>query len=116
MTQQTVVVDYGVGNLLSVARALQTAGGRIELSGDANKIAAADRLVQVPLDFGAIADALEETDLSRDDHLIEIDALTREYTDAAFDEKKPEAARLHYCTIEFGGRFIRETGITRINP
>ena len=56
--QNVIVVDYGVGNLLSVARALQTVGGQIELSGDPARIAAADRLVLPGV--GAFGDCMAE--------------------------------------------------------
>jgi glutamine amidotransferase len=45
VTSVVHVVDYGVGNLYSVARAIEKAGGEPRLSGDASEIAAAGRLV-----------------------------------------------------------------------
>jgi glutamine amidotransferase len=39
------VVDYGVGNLYSVARAIEKVGGEPRLTSDASEIAAADRLI-----------------------------------------------------------------------
>lgn len=45
MSASVVVVDYGVGNLLSVTRALEEVGGQPVLSRDPRVIAAADRLV-----------------------------------------------------------------------
>lgn len=43
--RRIVIADYGVGNLLSVARALEQCGAAPEISGDADRIATADRLV-----------------------------------------------------------------------
>jgi glutamine amidotransferase len=46
MTGRAVtVVDYGVGNLLSVARAFEYCGANVELTGNPKRIAAAERLV-----------------------------------------------------------------------
>lgn len=46
MTQADVtIVDYGVGNVLSVARAVTQAGGRPNLSSDPTEIAQAERLI-----------------------------------------------------------------------
>lgn len=44
MTGCVTVVDYGSGNVLSVSRALAQAGGRVELTGDPERIAGAERL------------------------------------------------------------------------
>ncbi len=44
-TDRVVVVDYGMGNVLSVCRAFERCGGLPVLSGDAAEIARADRLV-----------------------------------------------------------------------
>lgn len=44
MSGSVTVVDYGSGNVLSVSRALEKAGGRVELTGDAARIASAERL------------------------------------------------------------------------
>jgi glutamine amidotransferase len=51
------IVDYGSGNLLSVARALEHVGAKVRLSHDAAEIEDADRLV-VP-GVGAFADGME---------------------------------------------------------
>lgn len=40
-----VIVDYGIGNLFSVARAIEKAGGEAKLTGDALEIARADRIL-----------------------------------------------------------------------
>jgi len=42
---KVVVVDYGLGNLLSVARAVHAAGGEAEITSDAARIAAAERVI-----------------------------------------------------------------------
>lgn len=42
---RTVIVDYGLGNLFSVARAVQAAGGTAVISDDPEAVAAADRLI-----------------------------------------------------------------------
>ncbi len=39
------VIDYGVGNLFSVAKAAEAVGATVEITGDANKIRAADKLI-----------------------------------------------------------------------
>ncbi|MGM4906781.1 imidazole glycerol phosphate synthase subunit HisH [Tardiphaga sp. 866_E4_N2_1] len=58
MSQSVLVVDYGVGNLLSVCRAFEACGAEVELSGSASRIAAAKRLV-VP-GVGAFGDCMGE--------------------------------------------------------
>lgn len=40
-----LLVDYGVGNLLSVSRALEASGGAVELTGDPARLLAAERVV-----------------------------------------------------------------------
>lgn len=50
------VVDYGRGNLFSVARALEVAGADVTLSGDVQIVATADRLVLPGV--GAYGDAM----------------------------------------------------------
>ena len=45
MTAKVVLVDYGVGNLLSVRRALEVVGAEVEVTGDVQAIRAADRIV-----------------------------------------------------------------------
>jgi len=45
MTKHVLVVDYGVGNLLSVCRAFEACNAVAELSGNPARIAAAERLV-----------------------------------------------------------------------
>ena len=42
---RVLVVDYGVGNLLSVRRALERCGAEVQLTGDPEQIAAAEHLV-----------------------------------------------------------------------
>jgi len=58
MTTRVVVVDYGVGNLLSVCRAFEACGAAVELTGSAERIAAAERVV-VP-GVGAFGDCMRE--------------------------------------------------------
>lgn len=45
MSKKVVVVDYGVGNLLSVGRAIEYCGATVVLAEDAGAIAGASRLV-----------------------------------------------------------------------
>jgi glutamine amidotransferase len=45
MTNAVHVVDYGVGNLFSVARAVEACGGEAKLTSKPAEIAAADRLI-----------------------------------------------------------------------
>lgn len=45
MSRPVLVVDYGLGNLFSVSRALAAAGGLPRVSSDADEIRAAERLV-----------------------------------------------------------------------
>ena len=45
MASKVTIVDYGVGNLRSVARAFEHVGARVEVTSDAGEIARAERLV-----------------------------------------------------------------------
>ncbi len=45
MPGKTVVVDYGVGNLFSVAKALEKAGAQVEVTSDRQAVKQAERLV-----------------------------------------------------------------------
>jgi glutamine amidotransferase len=45
VTRKVTVVDYGIGNLLSVRRAFERVGAEVALSGDPGEIEKADRLV-----------------------------------------------------------------------
>lgn len=58
MTSRVVVVDYGIGNLLSVSRALDHCGAAVTVSGDPEVVARAERLV-VP-GVGAFARCRQE--------------------------------------------------------
>jgi glutamine amidotransferase len=58
MSRRVVVVDYGVGNLLSVCRALDACGAEVELTGSPVRIGAAERMV-VP-GVGAFGDCMHE--------------------------------------------------------
>ncbi|MCC6467460.1 MAG: imidazole glycerol phosphate synthase subunit HisH [Alphaproteobacteria bacterium] len=56
---KVLLVDYGVGNLLSVSRALQACGGAVEQTGDPQRILAAERLVLPGVGaFGGCMEAL----------------------------------------------------------
>lgn len=55
---RVLVVDYGVGNLLSVCRAFEACGATVELNGNPERIASAERLV-VP-GVGAFGDCMSE--------------------------------------------------------
>ena len=55
-----VVVDYGMGNLHSVAKAIEKVGGRITVTSDPNAVAAADKLVLPGV--GAFRDARDALD------------------------------------------------------
>jgi len=61
---ETVVVDYGVGNLFSVCRALEAAGAKVARSRDPRKIEAADRIVLPGVGaFGACVQRLKDFEL-----------------------------------------------------
>ncbi len=45
MAKKTVIVDYGVGNLFSISRALSFLGAENEITGEPNKVVEADRLI-----------------------------------------------------------------------
>jgi imidazole glycerol-phosphate synthase subunit HisH len=57
MSKKIVVVDYGIGNIFSVLRALEHAGASPELSGDPDEIRSADRVVLPGV--GAFANGME---------------------------------------------------------
>jgi glutamine amidotransferase len=64
MTARVSVVDYGVGNLLSVTRALAECGAEVDLTGDAVRIAAAERVVLPGVGaFGQCVERLRERGL-----------------------------------------------------
>jgi glutamine amidotransferase len=54
---RVTVVDYGIGNLYSVCRALEHCGANVELASDAAAIVGADRLVLPGV--GAFADGMQ---------------------------------------------------------
>ena len=82
MTGRVAVIDYGMGNLHSVASALEHAGAeRVVVSCDAAEISAADRVVFPGV--GAIRDCMAEIRRLRCDELL-MRALT--------DERKPVLA------------------------
>jgi imidazole glycerol-phosphate synthase subunit HisH len=61
--KKVVIVDYGIGNLLSACRAFQHIGARVDVSNDPKKILDADRLVLPGV--GAFADGMESLRKSR---------------------------------------------------
>lgn len=58
MTKDVLVVDYGLGNLFSVQRALEHCGATVTLSSDPEQIAAAGRVVLPGV--GAFGDGIAE--------------------------------------------------------
>jgi len=65
MTRVVHIVDYGIGNLLSVARAVERAGGEARLTRDADAIAGADRVILPGVGaFEACVRTLHETGLA----------------------------------------------------
>jgi len=55
---EIVVIDYGMGNLLSVQRGLEHVGAIVQITSDPERIRAADRIVLPGV--GAFPDAMEE--------------------------------------------------------
>lgn len=62
------IVDYGVGNLFSLGRSLEKIGARARVTGDAEEIAAADRIILPGV--GAFADAAKKLEGSGLDKVI----------------------------------------------
>ncbi|MEI7612343.1 MAG: imidazole glycerol phosphate synthase subunit HisH [Betaproteobacteria bacterium] len=61
---EVVVIDYGVGNLLSVQRGLEHCGAKVALTSDPEKILAASRVVLPGVGaFGNAMQALEQLNL-----------------------------------------------------
>ena len=61
---EVVVIDYGVGNLLSVQRGLEHCGAKVTLTSDPEKILAAKRVVLPGVGaFGNAMEALHSLDL-----------------------------------------------------
>lgn len=58
MTRKVTVVDYGIGNLLSVRRAFEQVGAEVALSGDPREVERAERLI-IP-GVGAFGDCVGE--------------------------------------------------------
>ncbi len=56
-TAETIIIDYGMGNLRSVEKALEAVGGRPLISGDPDKIRKAERLILPGV--GAFGDAMD---------------------------------------------------------
>ncbi|TSC59565.1 MAG: glutamine amidotransferase [Candidatus Peregrinibacteria bacterium Greene0416_62] len=88
-----VIVDYGLGNLFSVQKAFEMIGADVKISGTAEDIHAADRIVLPGVGaFGDGMDVLREKGLDR--------ALTEE----VINKKKP------FLGICLGLQFLAETG------
>ncbi len=58
MTGRNVIIDYGMGNLRSVQKALEAVGATGEISGDPDHVRRADRVILPGV--GAFADAIAE--------------------------------------------------------
>jgi glutamine amidotransferase len=58
MSRKVLLVDYGVGNLLSVSRALEACGGEVTLSDSPKAVAEAERIVLPGV--GAFGDCWDE--------------------------------------------------------
>jgi glutamine amidotransferase len=54
---ETIIIDYGMGNLRSVEKALESVGGRPRISADTNDVRKAERLILPGV--GAFGDAME---------------------------------------------------------
>jgi len=54
---ETVIIDYGMGNLRSVEKAVESVGGKPVISGDPDEVGAAGRLILPGV--GAFGDAME---------------------------------------------------------
>lgn len=64
MARDVLIVDYGVGNLLSVRRAFEHCGAQVNLSGDPKDLAQASRVVLPGVGaFGDCVNALRERGL-----------------------------------------------------
>ncbi len=62
----TTIIDYGIGNLRSLAKAFDAAGVPVRRTGDPDEVAASDRLVLPGVGaFGACADELRDRGLDR---------------------------------------------------
>lgn len=60
------MIDYGVGNLFSVSKAVEAVGARVEVTGDAKKIRAAEKLILPGVGaFGDCMNNLVERGLDR---------------------------------------------------
>ena len=60
------VVDFGAGNLFSIRSAIECVGGKVEVTGDPEKIAAADRLILPGVGaFESAMNKLDETGISQ---------------------------------------------------
>jgi imidazole glycerol-phosphate synthase subunit HisH len=70
-THEVVVIDYGVGNLLSVSRGLEHCGAKVEVTADPKTILSAARVILPGV--GAFANAMTEfRRLGLDDAVLEV--------------------------------------------
>ena len=74
MTAQLAILDYGMGNLRSAAKAFEHMGARVEVTSDHERVRAADGVVLPGV--GAFPTAMEAV------HALELDELLRERHDA----------------------------------
>ncbi len=65
---ETVIIDYGMGNLRSVEKAVETVGGRPFISGDPEVVCQAERLILPGV--GAFGDAMENLRRNRLDEAV----------------------------------------------
>lgn len=101
MTASTVLVDYGVGNLLSAKRALEACNAEVEVTGDPSRVARADRVVLPGV--GAFGHCVKEL-------------ASRGLTDAVQEFARTQRPLLGICVgmqvlMEFGEEFGRHPGL-----
>jgi len=101
MTTSAVLVDYGVGNLLSAKRALEACNAQVEVTGDPARVAKADRVVLPGV--GAFGDCVKELD-------------SRGLTTAVQEFARTQRPLLGICVgmqvlMEYGEEFGRHPGL-----
>jgi glutamine amidotransferase len=101
MTASTVLVDYGVGNLLSAKRALEACNAQVEVTGDPIRVAKADRVVLPGV--GAFGDCVKELE-------------SRGLTHAVQEFARTQRPLLGICVgmqvlMEYGEEFGRHPGL-----
>lgn len=72
--REVTIVDYGIGNLLSVARAFEQCGAKVKLSDDAKELERAERLVLPGV--GAFKDGMQGLEGRGLDHAVKSFSLT----------------------------------------